>query len=129
MAALLGSRAVDEAAAGRSVRAFDEAVTAPAGGFPSAAAYYTAASTHERVEAVRVPLLCLAARDDPVCCGSSMPLFSARNELLAFVETARGGHLGFVDARGGLSNCWADRLVLQWFDELLAARRSNLEET
>ncbi len=118
MRALLGGRPVDAARAGLSVRAFDELVTAPAGGYRDAAAYYRAASTHERVEAVRAPLLCLSAQDDPVCCGPSMPLFQSRNERAAWVETARGGHLGFVDARGGLADCWADRLVLQWFDEL-----------
>jgi predicted alpha/beta-fold hydrolase len=117
----MGGRALDAAAAGQSVGAFDALVTAPAAGYASAAACYRAASTHERLEAVAIPLLCVAARDDPVCCGASMPTFACRNERVAFVETARGGHLGFVDARGGLSDCWADRVVGQFFDQLQAA--------
>lgn len=102
-----------------SVRRFDAAVTAPAGGYGSVDEYYRDASSHLRLESVRVPLLCVSAANDPIVCGTGMPLHSSRNEQVAFVLTEGGGHLGWIEnSWNGLSECWVDRVVDQFFSQL-----------
>lgn len=49
----------------RSVREFDAAFTTKHFGFDSVSAYYRAASLRDKLQRVRVPLLCLCAADDP----------------------------------------------------------------
>ncbi len=109
---------LDERAASVSVRSFDALLTAPAAEYASVEDYYRDASSHGRVDSVRVPLLSVSARDDPVVEAGGMPLTSCSNPHVAFVMAAHGGHLGFVDSSGGLSRCWVDRVAGQFFDQL-----------
>lgn len=86
----------------------------------SVTAYYEDASTHRKVDQVRVPLLCVSAEDDPIADVRGVPVSDCRNELVAFVVARRGGHLGFVDAVGGLSGpAWVDRVAESYCSQLL----------
>jgi len=79
----------------RTVREYDERITAPFGGFESAADYYTRSSAGPWLAAIDHPALVLAAADDPM-----IPLDSvARWPLSPHVRreiTPTGGHVGFV---------------------------------
>ena len=81
----------------------------------------TDAGCQAQLEAVRVPWLCVHARDDPVI--HVEPVLAAARALRAtegtqavFVVTPRGGHLGFA---GGSATSWQDEP--SWADELAAA--------
>src|SRR5258708_30950839 len=50
----------------RAIREYDEAITAPYGGYASADAYYGASSAGPRLGALTRPALVLAALDDPM---------------------------------------------------------------
>ncbi len=78
--------------------AFDQQVTAPVAGFPSADAYYEAASAKPLLNQIRVPTRILVAQDDPVVPYATYvdARFSKSCRLLV---TPRGGHLGYVAAR------------------------------
>ena len=39
-----------------------------------------------------------------------------------FVLSEKGGHLGFVDEKGGLDDVWIDRVALDFFEELERTR-------
>ncbi|PZC73396.1 hypothetical protein B5X24_HaOG209563 [Helicoverpa armigera] len=108
----------------RSVREFDAAFTTKHFGFGSVDAYYAAASLRDKLAAVRVPLLCLCAADDPFQPLGAMPLEEAREaERVALLVTARGGHIGFLEgwwpARAARDQYIA-RLATQYFAALLA---------
>ncbi|KAM0792571.1 hypothetical protein ACM66B_005234 [Microbotryomycetes sp. NB124-2] len=75
---------------------FDSLVTAPLGGFPTAAAYYRWASATTTVHNVAVPLLSISALDDPVVSSQTVPESAAYdNPNLVFAMTKHGGHLGW----------------------------------
>lgn len=91
-----------------SVRALDEAVTAPAAGYPSAEAYYLDCSSGPRLARLRVPAAIVTSADDPFVASGDVERATsdARDRrgpgappLLAHVEPV-GGHLGYL-GRGG----------------------------
>lgn len=99
--------AVDRA---RTLRAFDEAVTAPVHGFPTAADYYRACSSKRYMEGIRVPTTVIQSRDDPLVPESTIPwsVFD-RNGTVRAVITDGGGHVGFLTRGRGLALfLWAE---------------------
>ncbi|CAB3227424.1 unnamed protein product [Arctia plantaginis] len=107
----------------RSVREFDAAFTTKHFGFDSVSAYYRAASLRDKLERVRVPLLCLCAADDPFQPLDAIPVREAEAAGVALAVTARGGHIGFLEgwwpARAAPTQYIA-RLTSQYFAALLA---------
>lgn len=94
--------AFDAAAAegARTLRAFDDAFTAPVHGFADADDYYARASSLTRLAEIRVPTLIVQADDDPfVPHGTLEAVREVDNPALRLAFTERGGHLGFL-ARG-----------------------------
>ena len=94
-----GPLSYDPAAAleARTLRDFDEVVTAPLHGFLNAADYYERSSSLPYLAAIRVPTLLLQAKDDPFHPASAEENSAVQeNPWLhaGFVE--RGGHVGFV---------------------------------
>ncbi|MGH9393243.1 MAG: YheT family hydrolase, partial [Terriglobales bacterium] len=80
-----------------SVRAFDDAITAPFTGYRDAADYYQRASAARTLAGIRVPTLVLHAEDDPfiVITPASRALLAA-NPAITFFPTRHGGHCGFI---------------------------------
>ena len=117
----------------RSIRAFDEAVTAPRWGFASVDDYYAGASPLPRLLSASQPLpptLILQALDDPwVPATSALQLqttgvadgLPSGRRRLAVLLTAQGGHNGFHSPGDSLlKGCWSDRLACAWFNHGLA---------
>lgn len=93
----------------RTIREFDDAVTAPIHGFESVAHYYAEASSAGYLEGVRVPTLLLQSRDDPLVPYHELSGIR-QNPWLVDGSTERGGHVGFV--AGALpwnATFWAER--------------------
>lgn len=81
----------------RSVRGFDDKVTAPYSGFRDADDYYTRSSASQFLQHVALPALIVYAADDPFI--RILPETRAKiaaNRSIVFVETAHGGHCGFL---------------------------------
>lgn len=94
---------------------FDNLVTAPLGGYESAAHYYNRFSTVNRVGEIEVPTLVIASQDDPLIpfdttAGAS---WSASTQLFA---SEHGGHLGFIGKSGCepyfQGNRWLEQAIL-----------------
>lgn len=89
-----------EAAEARTIREFDDRLTAPLHGFSDAADYYARCSARRFLGAVELPVLLIHSRDDPLAPGASVPMETIRRrDNLDLELTTRGGHLGFL-ARG-----------------------------
>jgi predicted alpha/beta-fold hydrolase len=105
----------------RSVRAIDDRITAPSFGFGDAANYYRTQSAIHFLAGIRVPVLLVQAKDDPVVPFESFefPPLSA-NPHIAILATEHGGHLGFIGR--GSPRFWADRAVMDWISATSGGR-------
>jgi predicted alpha/beta-fold hydrolase len=100
----------------RSIRDFDDEVTARCSGFTCADDYYARASASPLVPRISVPTLVIHAEDDPFV--RLLPATRAAlraNPHVELVLTARGGHCGFIAAPDGYDGRWAERRVIRFF--------------
>jgi len=101
-----------------SVRAFDEAITAPHGGFESAADYYACSSSGPHIASIERPTLVLAAQDDPM-----IPIESVTGWPLPGSGCVRrealftGGHVGFSGDTEAPAGFWAAERALDFIAE------------
>ncbi len=102
----------------RTIWEFDDRFTAPLFGFGSAANYYATQSAIRYLDAIRIPALVIAAKDDPLVPFEiySHPAFSS-NPHLTLAATDYGGHLGFISRQN--PRFWLDTFALNWITGLL----------
>lgn len=98
-----------------TIRAFDEAFTAPHHGFAGASDYYYKASAVRVAATITIPALILSADDDPFVPAHIFrtPVLTGNVNIRAFV-TAQGGHCGFVGAANGYDGYWAEQTVINF---------------
>jgi predicted alpha/beta-fold hydrolase len=103
----------------RSLRAYDRHFSAPQLGYADEVDYYARTSTMGDLHRINVPTLHLFAADDPIVPMAAAPLSLAqhRNPLIQNILTQRGGHLGWVDMRGGRIHYWGEETVAAWLLE------------
>ena len=102
----------------RTLREFDDVVTAPLHGFRDTDDYWTRASAKPVLGRIAVPTLVLNARDDPFLPESALP---GANEVSAAVRVEfpdRGGHVAFVSGPFPGHIGWLPARVLHFFDHL-----------
>lgn len=110
---------LDAARAARTIREFDERVTAPLHGFAGAEEYYARSSSSRYLAGVRIPTLLLHAADDPFLPVEAVPRREvARNPSLQLVLHARGGHVGFLEGTPRRPRFWGEEEAARF----LAAR-------
>lgn len=82
----------------RTLRDFDDTLTAPLHGFGDADTYYRECSSAPVLDRIRVPTLLLQARDDPFQPPECVPDETVReNPYLLAGFPSRGGHVGFLE--------------------------------
>jgi hypothetical protein len=109
----------------RTVRQFDDAITAPNFGFHNAQEYYEASSASRVLANIRVPTLLITAKDDPFVPFSSILAAGAdQNPAISFVAPSHGGHCAFISSRGGSARFWAEKTVVDFCDTLLKSGSS-----
>ena len=106
----------------RTVREFDDVITAPQFGYRDAQEYYEAASAKRVIGEVRVPLLVITAQDDPFVPYDSLRNTGLeRNSAIRFVAPKHGGHCTFISRHEGYERFWAEARVVEFCEGL--ARR------
>ncbi|TRZ93401.1 MAG: hydrolase [Rhodocyclaceae bacterium] len=117
-----GRMDIRRAQAARTLRDFDDAVTAPLHGFLGADDYYARSSAGPLLGNVRVPTLLLHAANDPFLPEAALP----RREHLAAAVTLEisrgGGHAGFVHGALPGRIDWMPQRLLDHFGAHLPAR-------
>ncbi|HEV3374162.1 MAG TPA: alpha/beta fold hydrolase [Candidatus Acidoferrum sp.] len=108
----------------RTVREFDDEITAPQFGYRDAQEYYEAVGAKKLVSNIRVPMLMLTAKDDPfVPYESFLRAKIAENPAICFVTPEHGGHCGFISKHGGADRFWAEHRIVNFCEEICAAWR------
>jgi predicted alpha/beta-fold hydrolase len=106
----------------RTVRDFDDRITAPSFGFESGEHYYRTQSAIHFLEGIRVDTLIIQAKDDTFV---PSVIFEGeelrRNPCVRLMMVESGGHLGFVSR--GAPRFWADCAVLEWIQEQVGTKR------
>lgn len=103
----------------RSVREFDDKITAPNFGYRDAQDYYEHSSARNLVSRIRVPTLILTAQDDPLV--PYAPFLAAgvrENPAITFEAPADGGHCGFISAHPGPCRFWAEHRIVSFCENL-----------
>jgi uncharacterized protein len=104
----------------RTLREFDDVITAPNCGYRGAADYYFRASALRVVAKIRVPTLILAAADDPVVPVESFSDSALTgNPYIRVVVSEHGGHSAFVSANRA-ERFWAEARVVEFCSEVLS---------
>lgn len=101
----------------RSVREFDEAITAPMCGYAGAEDYYARASAMRVVDRIRRPTLIVTAQDDPFVPYASFACAAVReNPNIELVAPRYGGHGAFI-SQGGAERFWAEARIVEFCRE------------
>jgi predicted alpha/beta-fold hydrolase len=100
----------------RSLREFDNVVTAPLHGFRDTDDYWTRASAKPHLMGIRVPTLVLNARDDPFLPAAALPTPAQVSRAVRLEFPDRGGHVGFVTAPFPGHIEWLPQRLLHFFE-------------
>jgi len=101
--------------ASRTLREFDDLVTAPLHGFKDADDYWTRASSKPGLKHIRVPTLILNAKNDPFVPASALPGAGEVSAAVTLEQPEQGGHVGFVTGPFP-GRSWLPQRVLEFFD-------------
>ncbi len=100
---------VDAVLAAPTLRAFDDAATAPLHGFEDAEDYYGRSSSNRLLEHIRIPTLLLHSLDDPFLPPHALPRDVAEsNPCIVTAFTEGGGHVGFIEGPPWSPRFWAE---------------------
>jgi len=100
----------------RSIREFDDLITAPYCGFAGAQDYYTRAAAARVLDRIAVPALVIHAKDDPFI--RILPETRAKmlgNPKVTLLETEHGGHCAFLAQPNGHDGRWAELQIIAFF--------------
>ena len=103
----------------RSLRDFDDQITARYSGFRDAQDYYSRAAAARVVDAIAVPTLILHSLDDPFI--RVLPVTREKllhNRHITYVETAHGGHCAFLADANGYDGRWAERQAIAFLQRV-----------
>jgi predicted alpha/beta-fold hydrolase len=99
----------------RTVRQFDDIITAPHFGFRDAQDYYDHVGAKRVADQIRVPMLMIIAQDDPfVPYASFLAAKISENPTIQFVAPQHGGHCGFISKYSGSERFWAEQRIIEF---------------
>lgn len=99
----------------RSLRDFDDKITAYYCGFDGAVDYYARAAASNVVDRIAVPGLILHAANDPfIRLTAETRKKILANPNLTFLESEDGGHCSFIADANGYDGHWAERQVIEF---------------
>jgi predicted alpha/beta-fold hydrolase len=99
----------------RTVREFDDVITARYCGFEDASDYYARSSASQVVAEIRVPTLIIAAKDDPfVPFEPFQDPTILGNRWITLMAPEHGGHCAFISQEDGPERFWAEARIVEF---------------
>ncbi|CAL4122285.1 unnamed protein product, partial [Meganyctiphanes norvegica] len=115
---------LDHVLQSKTVREFDTRFTAAQFGYANVDEYYRSACLHDKLDNIKVPLLCLSAADDPFQPKEGIPLDAAeKSSHVAIILTNRGGHIGFMEGLLPTKVNFSDRV----YNQLISSIINNMD--
>jgi len=106
----------------RTVREFDDVITARFCGFRDAVDYYAQSSASRTISGIRRPTLILTAEDDPVVPFASFDKPAIReNTYITFLAPRHGGHCAFISDNPADARFWAESRIVEFCREQMKA--------
>ena len=103
----------------RSLREFDDRITARYCGFANAEDYYQRSAAANVLDRIAVPTLVIHADDDPfIRVRPETRDKLLRNPHITYVETRRGGHCAFLAQPNGYDGRWAERQAIAFLQRV-----------
>jgi predicted alpha/beta-fold hydrolase len=106
----------ERVARARTLREFDDAVTAPLHGFRDAADYWARASAKPWLRGIAVPTLVLNAANDPFLPRAHLPRPDEVARCVVLEAPATGGHVGFVSGPFPGRYDWLPRRIFAFLE-------------
>jgi len=111
---------LDHVLQSKTVREFDTRFTAVQFGYANVDDYYRSACLHDKLDNIKVPLLCLSAADDPFQPKEGIPIEAAeKSSHVAIIVTNRGGHIGFMEGLLPTKVNFSDRIYSQLVSSII----------
>jgi len=99
----------------KTIREYDDLITAPLFNFSSSAAYYKAASCRPLLKDIQHPTLILHAMDDPFVPPNTVPKPNELSSSVTLEISEKGGHIGFIKGYlPGRPRYWLKERVLDY---------------
>jgi predicted alpha/beta-fold hydrolase len=99
----------------RTVRQFDDVITAPQFGYRDAQDYYDNVGAKRVAAQIRVPMLMITAQNDPfVPYASFLAAKISANSAIQFVAPQHGGHCGFISKHSESERFWAEQRIVEF---------------
>jgi len=105
----------------RTLREFDNVVTAPLHGYRDTNDYWTRASSKADLRRITVPTLIVHARNDPFLPGRHLPGATEVSAAVTLDYPDEGGHTGFASGRFPGNLDWLPQRLLEFFTEKIPA--------
>lgn len=104
----------------KSLREFDDKITAPVNGFIDAQDYYTQCSCKPFLTKITTPTLIIHARDDPFMTPDIIPEQHEVSSAVTLEISEKGGHVGFQKGNTlGLSSSWLAPRIVEHLTQVL----------
>jgi predicted alpha/beta-fold hydrolase len=111
----------------RTLREFDDVITAKYCGFRDATDYYARSSALRVAAEIRVPVLIVTSQDDPfVPFASFSDPVLANNARVHVIAPEHGGHCAFVSRYVGDERFWAEACLLEFFASHKSGRMASV---
>jgi predicted alpha/beta-fold hydrolase len=109
----------------RTIREFDDQITARYSGFTGADDYYTRAASANVIDKIAIPTLVIHAADDPFI--KLTPASRAKlenNPHIMFIETPHGGHCAFMAQPNGDGDDgrWAEKRLIEFIARVVESK-------
>ena len=102
----------------RTLRDFDDRITAKHGGFSGAEDYYYRAAAARVVERITLPTLIIHSVDDPfIKISDETRSKIVANRHIRYIETEHGGHCAFLADADGYDGRWAEKKIVEFVQE------------
>ncbi len=107
----------------RTLREFDNLVTAPLHGFKDTNDYWTRASSKPDLAHVSVPTLIVHARNDPFLPGRFLPVSQQVSASVNLEFPDSGGHVGFASGAFPGNLDWVPGRVIRFFEQHIGTQK------
>lgn len=103
----------------RTIRDFDNSITAPLHGFTDVEHYYGSASSYQYLNQISTPTLLLHAQNDPFMWPSTLPIENDLSDQVTLELSQYGGHVGFVSGSPFKSMYWLEQRIPEYIESFI----------